>query len=114
MPVLTANPASLIAVKSCLNCMSDKQLKAVIVYVMRTSAGIDLPTLITGSSCYKCMSNHQRLVALTAMIANQLAPTLSVNDLRSGTPCKRCAASDSELESDMLFLFANYFQATPL
>jgi lactam utilization protein B len=111
MPTLTASPSSLISTKACLNCLSEKELKAIMVYAMRTSAGLTMAQVKNGAACYQILSKKQMLVALTAMIVNQLVPTLSVNDLSNATGCKNCGA-DSWNDAHLLFLFANYFQAT--
>jgi hypothetical protein len=113
MPALTASPSALVSAKSCLNCLSEKELKAVLVYCMRTSAGLTLPQVVSGSACYACMSKKQMLVALTAMVANQLTPTLTGRNLGSLVPCKTCA-SDKQIDSMLLFLFANFFQSTAI
>jgi hypothetical protein len=111
MPALTCSPSALKNAKPCLNCLSEKQLKAFIVYAMRTSAGLTLAEVNTASAGYRSLSRKDMLVALTAMITNQLVPSLSVNDLAAATPCKTCG-SDKQIESAMLYLFCNYFQST--
>lgn len=111
MPTLTASPSSLISTKACLNCLSEKELKAIMVYAMRTSAGLTMAQVKNGSACYRTLSDKQKLVALTAMIVNQLVPTLSVNNLSNATGCKQCGA-ESAVDADLLYLFATYFQAT--
>lgn len=111
MPALTASPSALKNAKTCLNCLSQKELKAVIVYAMRTSAGLTLPQVVDGANCYMCLSKKDMLVALAAMITNQLTPTLTGRELGSLVPCKTCA-SEKQLDSMLLFLFANYFQTT--
>lgn len=111
MPILTATPSALKNAKSCLNCVSEKRLKAIMVYVMRNSAGLSLSDLTANSACYMCMSKKDMLVALTAMIANQLLPGVTGRDLAALVPCKICD-SDKQLEAMMLYLFANYFQTT--
>lgn len=111
MPALTASPSSLISTKACLNCLSEKELKYIIVYAMRTSAGLTMRQVKEGAVCYQKLSKKQMLVALTAMIVNQLAPTLSVNQLSNSSGCKACD-SDKAAEADLLFLFATYFQST--
>lgn len=113
MPALTATPSALKNAKPCLNCLSEKRLKAIMVYAMRTSAGLTLAQVNTRSACYRGLSRKDKLVALTAMIANQLVPSLTANQLATVVPCKTCG-SDSQLEADLLFLFANYFQSTAL
>lgn len=111
MPALTATPSALKNQMACLNCVSEKRLKAIIVYTMRTSAGLTLPQLVANSSCFMCMSKKDMLVALTAMIVNQLTPGMTGRDLAALVPCKICD-SEKQLDSMMLFLFANYFQTT--
>ena len=110
MPTLTASPSSLIATKACLNCLSEKELKTLIVYAMRTSAGLTGPQVKAAAACYRNLSKKQMLVALTAMIVNQLVPTLAVNDLTNAAKCKACD-NDTAVHADILYLFANYFQA---
>lgn len=111
MPALTASPSALKNAKPCLNCLSEKQLKAIMVYAMRTSAGLSLAQTNINSAGYRDLSRKDMLVALTAMITNQLVPTLSVNDLTAATPCKTCG-SDKQIEAALVYLFANYFQST--
>jgi hypothetical protein len=111
MPVLTATPSALKNAKACLNCVSEKRLKAIIVYSMRTYSGLTLAQLVANSACYMCLSKKDMLVALTAMIANQLVPGMTGRDLDALVPCKICD-SDKQLEAMMLYLFANYFQQT--
>jgi lactam utilization protein B len=110
MPALTCTPANLESTKACLRCLSEKELKAIIAYAFRTSAGLTVAQVKNNSACYRCMSKKDMLVALTAMIVNQLVPRLSVNDLSNATACKACG-SDKEYEAAMLYLFCNYFQS---
>ena len=103
--VLNANP--------CLSCLSEKELKAIISYAMRTSAGLTLPQLNIASAGYRSLSKKQMLVALTEMITNRLVPGVSVSDLRKAVRCSSCG-SDKAVESALLFLFQTYFQGVPL
>ena len=111
MPALTATPSGLKNARPCLNCVSEKRLKAIIVYVMRNSVGLSLPDLTAKSACFMCMSRKDMLEALTAMIANQLLPGVTGRNLAALVPCKICD-SDKQLEAMMLYLFATYFQST--
>lgn len=111
MPAITCSPQNLIKTKACLNCLSEKELKYIIVYAMRTSAGLTMRQVKEGAACYQTLSKKQMLVALTAMIVNQLTPTLSVNDLSNSAGCKACD-SDKAAEADLLYLWCSYFQST--
>ena len=111
MPALTCSPAALESTKACLRCLSEKELKAILAYALRTSAGLTVAQVTANSACYRCMSKKDMLVAFTAMVANQLVPTLSVNELSNATACKSCG-SDKQFEAALVYLFCNYFQST--
>jgi hypothetical protein len=96
---------------ACLMCLSEKELKAIMVYAMRTYAKMTLAQLLVNSACYRCLSKKQMLVALTGMITKQLVPGMSASDLRKAVRCSACG-SDKHVEADLLYLFQTYFQTT--
>src|ERR1035437_8424467 len=53
---------------ACLMCLSEKELKAIIVHAMRTKAGLTMAQTNINAACYHCLSKKQMLVALTGMI----------------------------------------------
>ena len=112
MPAPT--PASgLLNAKPCLMCLSEKELKAIIVHAMRTVAGLTLAQTNLNASCYGCLSKKQMLAILTELITNQLVPGVSVHDLLKEVRCSACG-SEKQIEAAMLYLFSNYFQAIPV
>src|ERR1035437_2773956 len=96
---------------ACLMCLSEKELKAIIVHAMRTKAGLTMAQTNINAACYHCLSKKQMLVALTGMITTQLVPGVSVTALRAAVKCNACG-SDKAIEAQMLYLFANYFTTT--
>ena len=96
---------------ACLMCLSEKELKAIIAYAMRTSAGLTLPQLLVASAYDKSLSKKQMLAILTGLITAQLVPGVSVTDLRKAVRCNACG-SEKAIEAQMLYLFANYFTTT--
>ena len=110
MPAITCSPSVLKNAVPCLNCFSQKELKAIIVYAFGTTAGLTRRQIEINAKTYRDMSKKDMLVALTEMIANQLVPTLSAGQLRAAIRCNGCA-SDKALEAEMLYLFCAYFQS---
>ena len=98
---------------ACLMCLSERELKAIIVHAMRIKSGLTSPQVLVASAYYRSLSKKQMLVSLTGMITNQLVPGVSVTDLRAAVRCNACG-SDKALEAEMLFLFSNYFQTTAI
>lgn len=105
------NPAALINANSCLKCMSEKELKAIIAYAMRTSVGLTLAQVNVNSATYKTISKKDMLVAFTVMITNQLVPGVTASELRKLVHCSSCG-SDKAIEAAILYLFTNFFQTT--
>ena len=56
------------------------------------------------------MSDKQMLVALAAMILNQLVPTANLATIRAGSACGSQCASEKAHNAELLYLFCNYFQ----
>ena|ERR1039457_1183664 len=111
MPALTCSPSALKNANPCLNCLSEKELKAIIVYALRTSSGLTMEQTNINAAGYKSLSRKDMLVAFTAMITNQLVPGVSVSDLRKDVRCNGCG-SDKAIEAALTYLFCAYFQAT--
>ncbi len=110
MPTLTCSPANLIATQSSLQSLAPNQLLAIIVYCMRLTSGLTAAQLRANSVAYASLSKHEKLVALTAMIMNQLQPSLSLNTIINATPCSSQCGSETLLQGEALYLFCNYFQ----
>ena len=106
-------PSTLLKANACLACMSDKELKAIIAYAMRKAVGLTLAQVNTASAGYRTLSKSQMLVAMAAMITTRLVPGMTATQLKAAARCSTCD-SDKAIEAAFVYLFANYYQATPL
>jgi hypothetical protein len=104
---------SVFSAKPCLACLSEKELKAVIAWAMRHAAGVNLAQTNAASAIYRTLSKKQMLAALASMITDQLAPGVSVTDLKAAARCSVCD-SDKAIEAAMLYLFQTYYQTTAI
>jgi hypothetical protein len=111
MPQIPTDPASL--KNSALLSLSEKELKAIIGMAMRRSTGLTLSQVNKAAANLRPFSKKEMLVALTLMITNQLLPGVSVTQLRADAQCSVCE-NDTRLEMAILWLFANYYQATAI
>ena len=111
MPQIPTDPASL--KNGALLSLSEKELKAIIGMAMRKSTGLTLSQVNKAAANLRPFSKKEMLVAMTLMITNQLLPGQTVTQLRAAARCSVCE-SDARLEIAILWLFANYYQTTPL
>lgn len=114
MATIACSPSNLKKQMTCLDCLSDKKVKAILVHVMKDAPGVGLtlPQVLTGSACYReQLSKRDMLRALAVMIINQLSPGTSVNTLVNSSKCLACGP-DKQIDGALIYLFCNYFQTT--
>ena len=105
-----ATPASVKVQYPCLYALSDRELKAIIVHCLGTAQGITLRQILANSACLAGgLSRKEKLIYLTAMVANFQENGKTVSQLRKEVPCTP-RVPESTLDAAILWLFCNYYQ----
>lgn len=117
-PAVTGNAAQtaisgLLNADGCLLSLSDHQLKSIIVYAMRTKIGLTGKQVTNSAACYWNVPKHNRLAILTQLITGLLVPGTSLNAMLQGERCS-VNGSDTRIDAELLWMFANYFQTQAL
>ena len=100
MPIDCTTPKDNLKVIPCLACLSESELKKLLIVVMADlMGGYSLPddtaTLLKDSACYTCMSKHQLLQVVVTVWATMAysdregMPT--IEEIRSQIKCLLCA-----------------------
>lgn len=111
---ITATPVGLKTAYPCLYCLSDKEILAIIVHAMRVSATTveTFTQLMKNSACFAAqMGKKDMLVAVAAMVANELVNGQTVQQLRTAVPCAPCA-TEKQLQGAFVYLMAKYYQGS--
>lgn len=109
---IECTPSALLDKYSCLQCLSDDQLLAIIALAMAQASQTyanDVAALLADSACYTCLSEKQMLQAATAIIGNMGFPDESISEIREKIKCLLCA-DPRQIKAAILFLLCNYFQ----
>lgn len=123
MPALTCAPPSVtLNTYPCLQCLSEKDLLAILVYSMAQSTSGDtapevdysnnLKQLLVDSSCWAGLAKKQMLIALVTMNANLFVAGKTVAQLRDSIKCIQCASQKQLMGAFMLLMCAE-FQVAP-
>lgn len=73
--VITCTPDDLLANQPCLACLSTRELLAILALLLCKINGADpdadcsVETLASEAKCFNCMSDHQMLEAIVALVA---------------------------------------------
>lgn len=98
----------------CFQCLSEKELLAVLVLALATGNGNDLSTdldaLMQNSACNACMTDKQMLEAVTALFANYyLTEGFTIADIRDDIKCLLCV-DPKRLKAMLTYLICQLFQ----
>lgn len=109
---LTCTPSELIAANPCFQCLSDKELYAVIAMAFATVNRKTISEALVDSACFTCMSKRQMLEALVTILANTYLSGMTIDQIKEQMKCLECA-SDSQLRAAALQQFCAYWEALP-
>lgn len=105
-------PSSLVASSPCLQCLSEKELWAVIVAILALGAGKTLPQAVEDGACFNCMSRKQMLQALVTLLGNDiLGESISAQTVIDQMHCLVCAP-ESQLMAAALKLWCDNYTFT--
>lgn len=105
---MTCTPASLIDTNPCLNCISEKELMAVLMYAFAHANDHTVAEALQNGACLTCLSKKQRLAAWVTIIANELLSDMTVPEIIEAIKCLECA-SDTQLQASLLAEACAYY-----
>lgn len=97
----------------CTQCLSEHQLKAVIVLAFATFLGEEITDVLDCSACLTCMSKHQMLEAITSVLGEAWLSEfagLTTADVQALIKCLLCATPD-QLNAAITYLICVYIKA---
>lgn len=109
---IECTPKALLEKYSCLACLSEHELLAVITLAMAQASRTyesGVASLLADSACYTCLSKKQMLQAGAAIIGNMGLSDHTVPEIVELIKCLQCA-SDRTLWAAILFLLCTEFQ----
>lgn len=92
---ISCTPSSLLDTYPCLACLSESELKAVIVVALAEQLRLTTDEILENSACFKCLSKKQMLQAATAIIGNEYLSDMTVSAIREKIKCLLCANPDA-------------------
>ena len=108
---VTCTPADLLDTYPCLACLSESQLKAILVIALADNAGETVAEVLENSACYSCLSKKQMLQAVVAILGDTyLTRDTTVEQLRARIKCLLCAPPD-KVDAALVYLLCDYFTA---
>jgi hypothetical protein len=106
---VTCTPSELIGHNPCLNCLSDKELLAILMYIFAYANGHTVTQALTDSACFNCLGQkHQKLVALVTILADHFLRGASVPTIVNDIKCLECAP-DSQITAALLSEICTYY-----
>lgn len=111
-PVGTCTPSELIDTNPCFQCLSEKELLAVLVFVFVTANQSNIAQALVDSACFTCMSKKQMLQAVVSILANTYLSGQTIDEIKQEMKCLECA-SDNQLRAALLQQFCAYWQSLP-
>jgi hypothetical protein len=109
---LECSPSNLVHTRSCLSCLSQHELLAVIALSLAKASGTyaeNVPALLKDSACYACLSEKELLQASAALVSNMAYPDNTVPEIVALAKCLVCA-NPRQLKAAILFMLCNSFQ----
>lgn len=100
---ITCTPSELLNTYPCLACLSETELKAVIVVALAANNSKTVAETLSESACFKCLSDKQKLQAATAVIANEYLSSYTVPEIRELIKCLLCGPADA-LDAALTYL----------
>lgn len=111
-PTGTCTPSELIATNPCFECLSEKELLAVLVFVFVTANRSNIAQALVDSACFTCMSKKQMLQSLVSLLANTYLSGQTIDQIKEEMKCLECA-SDNQLRAALLQQFCTYWESIP-
>lgn len=106
---VTCTPSSLIGTNPCLNCLSEKELWAIIMYAFATANDQTVAEAFSNSACYNCLGDQKHfLVSLVTIFADEFLTGVSVPDIIEAVKCTECAP-EKQIKSALLYEICTYF-----
>jgi hypothetical protein len=103
----TCTPSSLLASYPCLDCISEKDMLAVLVGIFAISEGHTIADVMKDSACFNCMSKKQMLQGLTTLLGSEiLGERTSMATVIDTIKCLQCA-SKQQLLAAILYLLCH-------
>lgn len=100
----------------CLTCLSEKELQAVLVYLLSTQTDYSLPDdlrqLMQDSVCINCFSNKEKLQAVVAALADELVTDETIPEIRDAMKCLLCA-TPGQIQSAIIYLLIQIITMSP-
>lgn len=101
-------PKTLIGTNPCLDCLSEKELKAILLYIFAYLNSHTITEALTDSACFRCLSKKQRLHSLVAILADKFLEEVDVPTIITSIKCLECS-SDDQIEAALLRELAVYY-----
>lgn len=106
---VTCTPSALVSHIPCLNCLSDKELLAVLLYIFVQANGHTVTQALTNGACFNCLGEKkQRLVALITVLSDYFLRGVSVPTMIEQMKCLECAP-DSQITAALLSEICTYY-----
>lgn len=107
---ITCTPADLLETYSCLQCLSEKELLAVLVLALSDNAGETVTETLENSACYTCLSDKQKVQAITAIFGDTFLSRYTVTEIRENIKCLLCA-TPAQMKAALVYLLCQYFES---
>lgn len=116
--VQDCTPNTLMNIYPCMECLTEKELLAVIVYILTVKGNYDLSEdldqLMIDSACQACLTDKQMLQVITAMLAYWAGlQNSSMSDIRADVKCLLCA-EPRKVKGLLVYLICQLFPAAAL
>ena len=113
--VQDCTPNTLLNIYPCMECLTEKELFAVIVYILAYKAGYDLSEdlndLMSDSACQSCMTDKQMMEAVASMLAYWAGlQSTSMSEIRADVKCLLCA-EPRKVKGLLVYLICQLFPA---
>lgn len=109
-------PGELLSQIPCLACLSEKDLQAVLLYILSTQTDYSLPddlkTLIQDSSCVACFSKKEMLQTIISALANEFVTGETIPEIRDSMKCLQCA-TPQQIQAAITYLIIQVFTMSP-
>lgn len=107
-PSECSDPSAALKQYPCLQCLSEKELKAVLVLALAEAVSDTVPEILEASKCLTCLSPKQRLQSLVSILGGVYLSGSTVTEIREDIKCLICG-SDTMIDSALLYEICKLF-----
>lgn len=87
----TWTPRTLVGDTPCLQCLSEKELLAILLYIFAYLNSHTITEALEGSPCFMCLSKKQQLHGLVDVLSEKFLSEVSVPTIIQEIKCLECA-----------------------